>query len=713
MSNRQLMQATKLSQRVAEYVAQKIRGQEYDTSKIALLVQVTCTNPFEIADLYHFVRVKDYTSLLQLVRMRVNPQITLQSLKGAYLNLKDWNFDSRLNPQTNELEFDIVINDFEVMGGMGTVEQSENPVSLLEAPSVRSQLFRLKKYYIAQRFNSEHPFDISPIDNARFQQSERIRKGTTNIQRSYESTAALEDPFLIYQPPNDGRKSVSHLSQISDLDGEALSITGNVPATLFEQLRNKAAQRLYSTAPVQNPFELDLGTFGNEPLIPIQEVQDSIPANNPVLEEEHHEKLPNFGGEKAPETREIVEEEAERPQRRNFSDLTKESHETIIQFQQQELKKIKQGWGVGYEEKQKDLIRYRAKRQLETKHPDDDMMKYLLASSQSQEKEPEVVNQEMDLEYHAQQEVQARPPETKLSHMFEESYRVSDEDIEDSEKLPKIQTKHRGTASQEKSGRGLVEKMMNKPQSTETSDVSRKTYSFGQDNIRPKPEGQTLPPQTKREPQSSGKKVQSHLDDFVEAVVAIKEGKTLPKQPQQPRIKKKSEDKGAQEGYHKKPALEDAAVQTSQGIYQPQLQHQPQTYRQVRVQQENLIDLTSSEDRMQQSTIEIPLTEDYFRSFAEATGIKKESDKRHLYVENPLRQNSQIKLSDFKPARPKPIPRATSSTLGDIVPMTESTVIQRQPIKKSPASKIFNAKDFEILRKMYEESVSTNKKLGH
>jgi len=749
MTNRALLANTKLAQKVAEYVKCKIRGEEYDTSKSSCFVQITCTNPFEISDLHHYIMVKDYTTILQVLRVKLNnPTLTLPSLKGGYLTLLKWNFESRLNPLTNQLEFEIVIEDLDCVGGLGSVEQPENPVSLLEAPGVRALLARLKKHYISQKFNSEHPFDMEAIDQARFRQSEKIRKGVSLPQRHVDATATNSDPFLLYEH-NDGQ-SISQVSQKSDFD--VVSITSATQARYGDFIKGKQSipKRGYSTMPVGNPFDLNLEELAHEQLIrpDVQESQQNVPQE----EEQKEETLPNFGGEKLSTTKQLFELAAQeenrhqdKPPKRNFTDLNADQDLQIQPETQPGSKKVKQaGWGVNHQHQQKDFVTFRDKKKsIEVYKSGIDTMDLLNASMGGSLENSRKIDDQDNLDEAPTQELN-RPPETRLTHpLMEELEEEIDEDIEDSMKLgTNVRSYFHGNKS---SGKQLIQKMMSKE---DVPSESSRSLSFGEARGHGQVYNKNAPISMKEKAAQKEQPTmkQKSLKEFLQEQNKTKKQpeKTLapfrPQQQYQP-----------QPVYHQQQQPQQFYNRAQIQQHQPAQSKPIQTYKDIRetlpqkekpqpkrqeprfIEEEEvaevvshdylkafkpikgsvtslssskhaspdkLIDLTTQETR---PSARASIGKDYLDSF-KTLGQVRESPKR-LYVDNPLNQASQIDLSEFKMAKPKTSAVKTSS----------STVIIDKSPKNSEggqlkAKKIQDtASDFELLKKMYEQTVFKRK----
>ncbi len=415
MTNYHLLGQTKLAKMAEEYLTCFVRGDPCEQASSSCLVQIISTNPFEISDNSHHIRVRDPSHILEALR-KINANINLLSMKGALILLKKWHIESQYLPLKNEVKLDVVIEEVEYIDGLGTSELVMDTVSILEIQSLKNKFRRLRKHLQAQEFDSFHPIEdtLEILDNQNFKNSEKIRKADLRMDKSaVEPTLeGRVDPFLIWSHEQlAGKSSVSksQASQISDF--EVLSINSQTQNKYSNvRLKNSVPKRPFQSLPVgNNAFALDFNQLSNDPLIQKMQIDDDLElpiVNSGTLERQEEQIVIREGDateiidvtESAEErsfikdfiqkmnSGEIAPEEKETPNKqqfkRNFHDMIKNNPMPVLEGSEQETKKLKYQWGPNHKKEQQQFRAVlEGRRSFNKGSPEGDILD-LLASSQ-------------------------------------------------------------------------------------------------------------------------------------------------------------------------------------------------------------------------------------------------------------------------------------------------------------------------------------------
>jgi len=425
MTNYHLLSQTKLAKMADEYLTCTVRGKIFNSTNSSCLVQIISTNPFEISDSSHHIRVRDPSSILTALK-RVNSNINLLSMKGALISLQKWNFESYYVPGKNEIKFDIIIEEVEYIDGIGTSELVMDTTPISDVPSLKNKFKRLKKFLMAKNFDSFHPIDstFELLEAENFKNSEKIKTCEYPSQKGIENTFEnRNDPFFIWRHDQYTTKSSvskSQISQISQMsDFEVLSINSAVQGKCgilrlksFDQ--NKQIQPSLPT----NPFALDFSLLSSEPIVQKMqidqnvELEDNFPKIfNQVneIEIENSQEINELDQSRersecvqdnpsSPESEiiqkntkfneynnhNLVEEEQNLPNKlkRNFHEMVKNGASTNVEVPHYDLKKLKYQWGPNHKNAQQEFRKTLiGKKSLDLVAPNADILD-LLASSQ-------------------------------------------------------------------------------------------------------------------------------------------------------------------------------------------------------------------------------------------------------------------------------------------------------------------------------------------
>jgi len=429
MTNYHLLGQTKLAKMAEEYLTCFVRGDPCEQASSSCLVQIISTNPFEISDNSHHIRVRDPSHILEALR-KINANINLLSMKGALILLKKWHIESQYLPLKNEVKLDVVIEEVEYIDGLGTSELVMDTVPILEIPSLKNKFRRLRKHLQAQEFDSFHPIEemLEMLDNQNFKNSEKIRKADLRMEKPIETTLeGRVDPFLIWSHDQYTTKSSvtkSQASQISDF--EVLSINSQTQNRYSNvRLKSSVPKRPFQSLPVgNNAFALDFNQLSSDPLIQKMQIDEELDLGvNPGTmerqqeQEEQEQIVIDDRSDKDGDATEIIDvtqseersfikdfiqkmnyqepeivpgqEEKETPNKqrqqqfkRNFHDMIKNNPMPGSEGLEQETKKVKYQWGPNHKkEQQKFRAVLEGRRSFSKGSPEGDILE-LLASSQ-------------------------------------------------------------------------------------------------------------------------------------------------------------------------------------------------------------------------------------------------------------------------------------------------------------------------------------------
>ena len=409
MSNFVLLQKTRLAKMVEEYLTLVAREVTPTMSEGGCLVQIISTNPFEISDSINYIQVKDPACIIEEMKL-INSNINLLSMKGSLILLKKWTFECAYISASNDLKINMRVEEVEYVGGIGTTEISMETTPVSTVTSLQNKFKRLKKFFIAQEFDSSHPVEeaIDVIEEDIFKASEGVKKADLRGQNLADLTLdPKNDPFLVWSNDQYGGKSSmgkSQLSQLSQMsDYEILSIN-SATQNKFDRLKSKQSfqKKPFQSLPANDPFSLNLDLLSSQPLIQNNEDKEVDICEQGVEEGVH--RSPNFGQEeeemRAEQERYIditelaekeVEKDAHQKQKgnsqdstnqgedieseigntsvnevkspennlkRNFHDMIKQNKiVTSIDSPRQELKKLKYQWGLNHKSEQQSFIK--------------------------------------------------------------------------------------------------------------------------------------------------------------------------------------------------------------------------------------------------------------------------------------------------------------------------------------------------------------------